>query len=657
MIRRFFTSFAIGLAIAITLALAFSGNLFESWQVRLSDTLFNGRKASKDIVIIAIDDTSIQKIGRWPWNRDAHAQLLEKLGKTPAVIGLDISLPEESSSDARLVDELQKLDNDVLPITSDTIVTSVGNDVSIGSYLKPAKNFDAASEEGLVNMVTDPDNITRQAPIRMKADDGVTFYSFSLEILRKYYAHKGIPFDENSIPLEHGMMRIHYVGQPGSYITYLYKDVLEGKIPIENFKDKIVLIGATALDLHDNLLTPVSSGVPMPGVEVHANVIQTIMDRKFILIESRQFTYAAIFFFSILASVVFGYFGLVGTTILFFTFIAVYIVFAILSFDSGFIRNIVYPIFSFILSYIAYLIYKYLIENRQKRYIRRALSYYLSESVMRDVLSNPKKLTLGGVRRELTVLFSDIAGFTSYSEDMPPDTLVELLNMYLTAMTKVVFDNNGVLDKYIGDAVMAFWGAPLDDPKHALQACKTALEMQQVIEKVVRPEWTKIGISDFTVRIGVNTGEMAVGNMGSDLRFDYTLLGDNVNLGSRLEGINKEYGTKIIISESTYEQVKNEVSVRRLDTVAVKGKAKSITIYELRGIGTPDEKDKTLIDSFESARLAYEEGHFKKALDAFLHIYKEHGNDYPTKVYIERCKQFIQEPPKYWDGVYHAKSK
>jgi len=296
------------------------------------------------------------------------------------------------------------------------------------------------------------------------------------------------------------------------------------------------------------------------------------------------------------------------------------------------------------------------VENKQKRFIRKALSYYLSESVMREVLSNPKKLSLGGERKEITVLFSDIAGFTTISEKLAPETLAQLLNQYLTRMTNIVFTQVGVLDKYIGDAVMAFWGAPLTQKEHALMACTAAIRMQEEIA-IIQADWKKIDIEKFDVRIGINTGDMVVGNMGSDLRFDYTLLGDNVNLGSRLEGINKEYGTHIIISQSTYDQVKDKVIARRLDTVAVKGKAKGVTIYELRGLGVPGEEEKGFLDTFEKARALYHEGKFKHALSAFEDMHKHFSHDEPTNVYIKRCKELADHPPRDWDGVYHAKNK
>src|SRR5258708_2898124 len=275
---------------------------------------------------------------------------------------------------------------------------------------------------------------------------------------------------------------------------------------------------------------------------------------------------------------------------------------------------------------------------------------------MSEVLRHPSKLQLGGARQEMTVLFSDIAGFTTISEKLPAEGLAHLLNKYLTAMTNIVYQYDGVLDKYIGDAVMAFWGAPVIEKRHAMLACQTALEMQETICKI-RAAWQAEGIPDFDVRIGVNTGEMVVGNMGSQSRFDYTVIGDNVNLGSRLEGMNKEYGTKIIISESTYLHAKNGLIVRCLDTVAVKGKTQGIVIYELRGISHAEKEEKEFLKEFEAARQLYVAGEFKKALSAFEKLTKKYPDDYATQKYVDRCKKLMEEPPENWDGVFRAKSK
>lgn len=551
--------------------------LASSWQEKLTDNLFLTRSAREDIVIIAVDDKSINTIGRWPWDRKIHAQLLELLAKSkPRAIGYDVAFPEKSNilSDEALKKSLS-LHNVVLPIEQ----------VKDGLQ-KPNDIF--KTKTGLVNVLIDSDGVVRRVP-------GESFASqiINTKVVGDY-------------------MRINYVGKPGSFVTYSFIDVIDKKIPLENFKDKYVLVGATAVDLHDVQITPVSAGKEMAGVEIHANAMQTILDKKYLITEPKIQTLIFILIAALLAP--FSVFTLVA-----------YIIFAFVSFDNGVIRNLIYPPTAIIVINIVNIFVKYWKEKAQKEYIKKAFSYYLSDSVLTEILKDPSKLRLGGERKEITVLFSDIAGFTTISEKLAPEELAKKLNDYLTRMTNIVFKYSGVLDKYIGDAVMAFWNAPIADADHALKACKTALEMQEQA-------------GEFGVRIGINTGEMVVGNMGSQMRFDYSLLGDNVNLGSRLEGTNKEYGTKILISESTYNLVKDKLITRFIDTVAVKGKEQGVRIYELRSMNYDL--------NFDKARELYEKGEFDKAAKIFAKI----KNDPPSEVFLKRCQEG-------WNGIYHAKQK
>ena len=248
--------------------------------------------------------------------------------------------------------------------------------------------------------------------------------------------------------------------------------------------------------------------------------------------------------------------------------------------QKGIWLNAVYPLLTMVIVYTAVTLYRYIVEEREKRKIRGAFSFYVTPSVVNEMLKNPDKLKLGGDKKELSVLFSDIRGFTTLAEEMEPEALVNLLNEYLTEMTDIVFEFDGLLDKYIGDAVMAVWGAPLEQTDHPERACRTALKMLDRLTKM-QQQWEAEGTPRLDIGIGVNTGPMVVGNMGSERRFDYTVMGDSVNLASRLEGINKEYGTQVVISEFTYERVKDDFFCRELDAVRVKGRAKPAKIYEL----------------------------------------------------------------------------
>ncbi|MBX4205716.1 adenylate/guanylate cyclase domain-containing protein, partial [Candidatus Microgenomates bacterium] len=397
----------------------------------------------------------------------------------------------------------------------------------------------------------------REKEKRRKLEDGKTYPSFALQLSGEYLPSKDLY--EKPLRINFGY----------NFPIYSYSDVLSGKIKAETFKDKIVLIGATAPDLHDDQIVPTSNGLRLSGIEIHANAIQTILDGNFLNSESNLATVLTIFAVTITTLVILTLlkvrFGILVTVVLF----VAYFSYVFFSFDHGIIRNVIYPPLGIILCFIGSLILKYLTETNQKRFLRRAFSHYVSKEVVNEIVNNPKKLVLGGEKKLVTVLFTDIQGFTSISEKADPETLTNQLNDYLSQMTEIILENKGVVDKFIGDSVMAFWGAPLENKDHAILSCKAALLMQDVT------------VGEFKTRIGINTGEAIVGNMGSKDRFDYTALGDTVNIASRLEGLNKEYKSQILISESTYKLVKDQVIVNKIGKATVRGKTKAINVYEL----------------------------------------------------------------------------
>ena len=389
---------------------------------------------------------------------------------------------------------------------------------------------------------------------------------------------------------------IDYAGPEGTIPRVPAADILKDK-GLDRIKDRAVFIGATAPGLFDLRVTPFSP--TMPGVEKHANMAANILDRRFI-VRPAWFEYleaASIVLFPLLLA-------LVVPTMRPYRSIAMTIVIWVALFGAshyafrrGLWVNLVYPSLALLLTFIAITVYRFLFEERQRQYTRRAFQQYVSPEVVERIMQNPQALQFGGELRNLTVLFSDIRDFTTFTEKNDPHLVVQMLREYLTEMTRIVIEEGGTLDKYIGDAVMAEFGAPIAYPDHALRGCRAALRMAAEVERLTA-KWTAEGREPFRIGLGVNTGNMVVGNLGSEQLFDYTVIGDEVNLGARLESLNKDYQTDkhIIISDGTYEAAGETIEVRRLGEVKVKGKTRPVVVYELLGlsgaaVATPASSD------------------------------------------------------------------
>jgi adenylate cyclase len=396
----------------------------------------------------------------------------------------------------------------------------------------------------------------------------------------------------------------------------------------------------------------------MPGVEYHANVVRAVQEKDFL---HPLPAWAGMLFIFIVAG---------GTTWLVFrvrrlwwllsTLVAVVVGILLTSFvvfSFNVIMPILYMLIAFALASGIAVTYQYVNESRQKQFIRRTFQYYLAPDAVRDLLENPHKLQLGGERRELTVLFSDIRGFTSLSERLDPQEITNLLNHHLTAMTNTIMERKGVVDKYIGDAIMAFWGAPREDPEHAINACRAAVAMEQALTKL-NAQMRDSGYDELAIGIGINTGEMTVGNMGSEKRFDYTVMGDEVNFASRLEGITKMYGVTCLISDTTYHNAQNaqDLSFRALDKVAVKGKEQPRRIYELITYELNDQCARAF-DTFQKGVEMYEKGEWGTAIEYFDKVLQIIPNDGPSIVLRDRAQTLQSDPPEKWNGVYTFSEK
>lgn len=423
-------------------------------------------------------------------------------------------------------------------------------------------------------------------------------------------------------------------------------------------KDTIFIIGATAVGVYDLRVTPFEKNYP--GVETHANIVNNLLDKNFLQYDPNEdkFMSLGLFVGGLILTFALTHAGAVLGLVmtLLFSFIIFMIDFFVL-FKNGTVANTTFPIFLVVFLYLTMTFYKYFTEERKKKYLRSTFSKYVSPAIVDEILKDPENIELGGRKQKMTVMFSDVRGFTTISEKLDPQVLSQVLNDYLTPMTQIVFANKGTLDKYMGDAIMSFFGAPLTFEDHAIHAARCALQSIDKL-KEIQTEFKNRGLPNIDIGIGINSAEMSVGNMGSDIVRSYTVMGDAVNLASRLEGINKEYGTRIIISEFTYEEIKGHFTSREVDLVKVKGKNKPVRIFELLCEGKPTDFIAQYLPFYQNGfdlfhKQMWDEAilEFKKSLDAY-------PLDPVSELYIERCEEFKQNPPGAdWDGVVTMKTK
>jgi len=532
---------------------------------------------------------------------------------------------------------------------------------------------------GFFNAPPDADGIVRRATLvlpygRSKDPDGWDIYS-SLDLvtaraflgpsaldMNLIYGPQGIVeirFGQALLlhPDGRGQLMINYQGPASTFTHYSIVDVLQRKFPRGTFQGKIVLIGATATGIGDLRGTPYG-GTDYPGVEIHANVIDNILNQRFLKYGFRQTLTDLLLIFSFgiplgiwmaLVSPRWMWFGVS----LFVPMIAV----NYWAFLHGWWLNLLVPALTLSTNVLLVSLYRSLFEEKEKRRVRSAFGQYLSPEVIRRLLVNPRLVE--PKKTDITVMFSDIRGFTTISEKLDAQDLALFLNQYLSDMTELVFEHHGTLDKYIGDAVMAFWGAPFEEPGHAGRGCHTALKMMARVREMQK-KWEAEGKPHLDIGIGLNTGVASVGNMGSALRYGYTALGDAVNLSSRLEGLNKDYGTHILVNETTYVAAKDDGFLfRELDLIRVKGKLQPVTIYELIGrsdqstvYGTMDEVRERL-EIFRQARVLYCQRQWADAQRTFQTILDRWPDDGPSRTYWKRCQDYLfDEPPSGWDGVF-----
>jgi adenylate cyclase len=710
------------------------------------------------IVIVGIDDKTLQTIGSYPLPRSDYALLVRQLKQEGArVIAFDVTFPTAASSEA--LDVLARLRSEIGPSPPAGLQNKVQQlerqsdvDAQFAASLKDAGNvvlghlflsaerskftdpkraeayfdiawakafpqilkvksgnqdFDlgrawvqgggpvaagveanlpklaeAAASYGFFNIAPDADGTIRRALFVIRYQDQDFFPSLALQVLRQYESipdqqiaayisangMERIQFGDHELhPWQNGSALINYAGPYHSYPHYSMVDVLDGTVPVDAFRDRIVLVGGTALGIGDLRNTPFEKeGSGYMGVEVHANILDNLLhsaepQRTFLIrgISEEIVDISFIVCFGIGLGLWFGHSRPLIATLTAMVALGAFLWFVYYGFVHwGRWYSFVIPAATLVGSYASIISFRVIHEEREKRKIRKTFSQYLSPGVIALIAKDPQKyIRPGGEVRDLTVMFSDIRDFTSLSEGLTPDDLVQLLNQYLSAMTDILFRNLGTLDKYIGDAIMAFWGSPYPQQDHAACACRCALEMIAGLEELNR-KWTKQGRREISIGIGLNTGPVNVGNMGSDKRLAWTVMGDNVNLASRLEGMTKQYRSRVIISESTYSEVAHQFVGREVDRIRVKGKKQPVVIYELLAPISEGHAYAALLTQYNIALNVYRRQNWREAAGKFGDLLAAYPDDGPTQVLLQRCLDFMEEAPDPdWDGVYVMKSK
>lgn len=611
--------------------LCFIFGFFDSTQAKIYDRFFVRKTPPLEIVVVAIDDESITNLGGWPMERRVFGRVIEQMSMAKS-IAFDVSFTENSrygEMDDRYFEEALK--NKTTQISLASQFDDRGQ-----KLILPLERFLKNASPAFANVILNDDGLVRT--FRPKIDEEI---SLSLSNLR----------EEREFP---DVVVIDYYGPAKTFPNIPLIDVYNGSIPKEAFKDKMIFIGATAPDLHDILQTPFGA---MPGVEIHANALSTLKKGEFFTPLSTPYVALLMLCFGLLALYTILKLKRISSMILSLTLELVFIqLISIVAFRFYLQVPNLYISLSFLLLSAFLVLYQYFSESKEKKMIRSMFQYYLMPEVVNELVQNPEKLRLGGEKRKMTILFSDIRGFTTISEKLSPETLTSLLNEYLTDMTEAVMKHKGFVDKYIGDAIMAFWGAPVLNPNQVKDACLTVLKMSEMLRNL-NLKWKEKGLPELGIGVGVNTGEVIVGNIGSNARFNYTVIGDEVNFASRLEGLNKVYGTQCILSESSKKEIENDQTfvLRELDLVTVKGKTEPKLIFEL--ITRPvDDKLTEILKEFSLGRRLYINADFKNAKTHFEKALSL-GEDGPSKVFLERCEFLEQNPPSSWNGVYEFKTK
>lgn len=596
--RYFALGLAASLGIGIIISLFFASDLLYGWQQRSYDIFFQtttSRSVEPDdqIVIIGIDEESLNKLGRISeWARANYARVLDSLTKAKArVVVFDVLLSEPAPGDEELASSIRKAGNVVLPV----ILSREAADFPAIRWTEPAEDFvrplgvfsAGALAHGHANISPDRDGVVRSLPIALCAGDNcepslalatAARYLRLPEVIQSPAVDAGLPFAGRFIPLsENREMLINYLGELDKIVNFRvvsFLEVLEDRVDSSFFQDKIVLIGAVASGLGDIYWTPVGA---KNGVWLHASAIHTILSANFLKPVASGMTIALMLIFSLVVAFFVLRLRVLHATIVSLLLLVLYFLAAFSLFDRGILPNLLYPPLSIVASFAGTAVYGVFVERSEKRKITQTVGRYLSPTVVEKILAAIAcgGLKLGGEEQEATILFADVRGFSQISRQMPPRNLVELLNKHISLVIKAVLENDGLINKFGGDSLMAVWNAPVKSQDHALLAIKAALNAQSYINGLSRQE---TGLR-MEFGIGINTGRVLAGNMGSEERLEYTVIGDAVNTAARLA--DAAPGGMVWIGADTLALVSDRIEARLLDPLKVKGGNQALQAYEV----------------------------------------------------------------------------
>lgn len=663
--------------------------LFELKAYDLFSRHLNPVSSSGDIVIVEVDQQSIDALSEqgitWPWPRQIYTPIVEYLSEADAVF-IDVLFTESSSygqeDDSILADAFKKASNVYLPvflsrkqgamsaqdeefIKNISIKGEMSSVLSFNSAIIPIDVFkNSVSGAGNVMIFPDEDGVYRSVPLffglkQYLVPNFVLSHLLQKDVIKTI--QDSVYVKDTKIPLTNGKLLLRYYTEDNPFRVFpasqIIKSYLDSKsttpsVTKDFFRAKVVFIGLTAAGLYD--LKPTSISSISTGVLIHATTLENIMNRDFIRPASAIFAIAFVLLicFLISYSVLRSHSLLVNLSLFIVSLFVIIMLLAAL-FKESIYMNIISPVSSLIISFLIAVAYSYATEGRQRLFLKATFSQYMDKKIADYIIENPSLIKPGGKVRRVTVFFVDLAGFTSFAEIISPEKVATVLHKVLNSLTEVLIRNQGVIDKYIGDSIMSFWGAPYDTGKDEINACHSAIECLEALREINSGLLAE-GLSELKMRIGIHSGHAIAGNIGSDRLFHYTVIGDTVNLASRLESVNKFFTTSIIISEDTLKETSNSFFTRELGSIAVKGKVQPVKVFELIGEEQnvePDRKD--LVALFSRGIDFYKERKWHEAAQVFIEILREYPNDGPSQFYRDRCEYIISNPhlTQDWDVI------